>query len=458
MRAEPGSFRDRQSRVYYDGGEVLRSLSREGLADWEALAASETYTRFREAGRLVLTELVAEGDFEEGWSGLLRHERIPFVTYPYEWTFGMLKDAALLSLDLMLGAVDDGLILKDGTPYNVQWRGSTPVFIDVGSFTRLREGEPWPGYRQFCMQFLYPLFLQAHRGLPFNPWLRGSLEGIEPRACRRLLSLRDFFRRGVISHVVLHERLERRYGSRGGETGTELAAAGFGTELIRANITRLRRLVSRLEPRESASPWTDYMLDNTYGPAEAGRKEEFVSAAAASLQPQLVWDLGCNDGHYSRVVAEHAAYTVALDADERTVDRLYRSLAAREEESILPLVVDVADPSPALGWRNAERRTLSERGGPDLILCLALVHHLAITRNIPLESFLDWLRSMGAAVLIEFPDEADPMVGVLRAAKRDGHPEYTRATFERLLSEKFSVERTAEIGETRSLVFARPRR
>jgi hypothetical protein len=307
MRAEPGSFRDRQSRVYYDGGEVLRSLSREGLADWEALAASDTYTRFRETGCLVATELVAEGDFEEGWSGLLRHERIPFVTYPYEWTFGMLKDAALLQLDLTLAAVDDGLILKDGTPYNVQWQGSRPVFIDVGSITRLREGEPWPGYRQFCMQFLYPLFLQAHRGVVFNPWLRGSLEGIEPSAYRRLLSFRDFFRRGVISHVVLHERLERRHGARAGETGNELAAAGFGTDLIKANVTRLRRLVSRLEPRERASVWTDYMHDNTYSAEAAERKEAFVRATAAAIQPQLAWDLGCNDGRYSRVVAERAA-------------------------------------------------------------------------------------------------------------------------------------------------------
>ena len=457
MRAEPGSFRDRQSRVFYENGEVLRSLSSEALADWELLSGSDVFARFSEARRLVATELIVGSEFDGRWSGLLRHERIPFVSYPYEWTFGMLKDAALLELDLVLAALDEGLILKDGTPFNVQWRGATPVFIDVGSFTRLTQGEPWAGYRQFCMQFLYPLLIHAYRGLPFQPWLRGSLEGMEPRVCRRLLSFRDFFRAGVVSHVLLHERLERRYGARGGNTGAELAAAGFDSALVKANITRLRRLVARLEPRDEPSQWSDYMLDNSYASDEADRKAEVVRAAAAGLRPKLVWDLGCNDGRYSRIAAEHAEYTVALDADHRTVDALYKSLAADGVDRVLPLVMDVADPSPALGWRNEERKTLTERGTPDLVICLAVVHHLVITRNIPLESFLDWLRSVGRTLLIEFPSEHDPMVQRLLAAKREGHPDYQRSVFDHLVRQMFTVEQQTDISETRTMVLAHPR-
>jgi SAM-dependent methyltransferase len=459
-RPEPGSFRDRQSRVFYDeGGEVLRFLSEEGLDDWQALAASTLYSRFSDAGLLVSTQLVDKDEsVRNGWSGVLRHERVPFISYPYEWTFSMLKDAALLQLDLVLAGLDEGLILKDASPYNVQWRGARPVFIDIGSFERLRSAEPWAGYRQFCMLYLYPLLLEAYRGIPFQPLLRGSLEGVEPSVSRRHFSLRDFARRGVLTHVVLHERLERRYGNRGGEVRRELEAAGFGTELIKANVGRLRKLVARLEPSRTESTWSGYGSCNTYSDEESQRKAEVVRATARALQPKLVWDIGCNDGRYSRVAAEHAQYIVAIDADRTTVDRVYRSLAADGEHSILPLVVDVADPSPALGWRNLERKTLVDRGTPDLTLCLAIVHHLAITRNIPLRSFLEWLRSLDSVILIEFPHEDDPMVRVLLDAKRPGtHDDYSRANFERALSDLFIVESSVALSGTRTMYRAQPR-
>jgi hypothetical protein len=459
MRADPGSFRDRDSKVLYDDRGVLRGLSERGLADWRALESSALYGRFSESGQLVGSELIdAEASHRNGWAGLLRHERIPFVSYPYEWTFSMLKDAALLQLDLTLAALDEQLMLKDGSPYNVQWRGTKPVFIDVGSFERLRPGEPWVAYRQFCMLFLFPLLLEAYRGLSFQPLLRGSLEGVEPDACRRMLRLRDLIRRGVLSNVVLHSRLQRTNGDGGGGFRRELEAAGFSTQMIRTNVTRLRKLVSGLQPASIESSWSEYGNSNTYSSAEIELKAEVVRQIASAMQPELVWDIGCNDGRFSRIVAEHANYTLALDSDRTTVERLYRSLAADGIDSILPLILDVADPSPALGWRNLERKTLPERGRPDLVLCLALVHHLSITRNVPLGGFVEWLRSLDSAALIEFPDRDDPMVRRLLEAKRDGtHDDYTRAKFEQLLAEQFTVETSTEVSSTRTIYFARPR-
>lgn len=460
LHAEPGSFRDPESRVYYDErGDVLRSLSKEGLDDWQALASSGLFRRFSSTGQLVATDLVEVDDSSRnGWSGFLKHERIPFISYPYEWTFSMLKDAALLELDLVCAGLDEALILKDATPYNVQWRGTQPVFIDVGSFERLRPGEPWAGYRQFCMLFLYPLLLQAYRGIPFQPLLRGSLEGIEPLVCRRLFSTRDLLRRGVLSDVVLHERLERRYGNRGGALRRELEEAGFGVELVKANVARLRKLVSRLASPQSKSVWSGYRSCNTYSDREADHKAETVRIVARALKPGLVWDLGCNDGAHSRIAAEYAGYTVAIDSDARTIDDLYRSLSAENEHSILPLMVDVADPSPALGWRGLERKTLAERGRPELVLCLAFVHHLAITRNIPMRSLLGWLRSLDCSVLVEFPTQEDPMVRKLLDTKRAGmHDDYSREGFERILSELFTIERTVVLSTSRTMYHAQPR-
>jgi hypothetical protein len=461
VRAEPGSFRDQHSRVFYDDdGQVLRALSAEGLEDWNALATSRVYARFCESGNIVSTE-PAEGSGAElaGWSALLRHERVPFISYPYEWTFSMLRDAALLQLDLMLAGLEDGVILKDASPYNVQWRGAQPVFIDIGSWERARAGEPWAGYRQFCMLFLYPLLLHAYRGVPFQPWLRGSLAGIEPCDCRRLLGWHHSLRRGVFSHVVLHERLERRHGKPGENIREELRAAGFATDLIRATLLRLRKLVRRLEMRSAQSNWSVYRVSNTYSDPEEQRKAEVVRSVARAVRPKLVWDLGCNDGRYSRVASEYATYTIAMDADQATVDAFYRSLAHDDDRSVLPLVVNVADPSPALGWRNLERKTLLDRGAPELTLCLALVHHLVITGNVPMASVLQWLHGLDSVLLIEFPGPEDPMVRALLDRKRPGmHADYRVSTFEALLRELFSVEQVIPITGTRALYLAYPQR
>ena len=454
-RVEPGSFRDRDSRVVVGADGVYRVLSERGAEDWRALASSPLLERLTADGSLIATEEV-EGPFgaahgtgllAEPVAATLRHERVPFVSYPYEWTFGMLRDAALLELDLELQALEEGLTLKDATPYNVQFRGSAPVFIDVGSFERLREGEPWAGYRQFCMLYLYPLLLQAYRNVPFQPWLRGSIDGITPEEASNLFSLRDRFRRGVLTHVALHARLERRYGKReGGEVKEEMKKANFKPELIKSNVGRLRKLVGRLRWRAGDTAWTGYRRENTYSDEDADQKADFVREAVAAKGPGLVWDLGCNDGAYSRIAADQGGRVVAIDSDHATVEALYRSLRAEDDRRILPLVADLADPSPGLGWRGLERRPLEERGSPDLTLALALIHHVSITANVPVAEFLDWLRSLDAAIVIEFPKREDPMVHRLLSGKREGsNADYELGSFERALGERFEVERSVEL-------------
>jgi hypothetical protein len=467
-RVEPGSFRDRDSRVVVAPDAVYRALSGTGADDWRALASSPLLERLTGEGTLIGTEEVGPGALGDAAAEVLpeapemflRHERIPFVSYPYEWTFGMLRDAALLTLDLELAALDDGLTLKDATPYNVQFRGSAPVFIDVGSFERLREGEPWAGYRQFCMLFLYPLLLQAYKDIPFQPWLRGSIDGITPSEAARFFSFRDRLRRGVLTHVALHARLERRYEDReGGEIKEELKKANFKTELIKANVQRLRKLVAKLSWKAGDTAWTNYRQECTYSDADAERKADFVRQAAASTSPGLTWDMGCNDGAYSRIAAEHSDHVVAFDYDHATVEALYRALRAEDEGRILPLVANLADPSPGLGWRGLERRPLEQRGTPDLVLALALIHHVSITANVPIAEFLDWLRELDAPLVIEFPKRDDPMVRRLLSGKREGsNADYELETFERLLGERFDVERSEPLPSgARVLYLARPR-
>ncbi len=462
-----GSFRDPDGRIFDIDGAIVRALSEEGAADWSAFEESGLLGRLVESGDVVETATASAAELEAvnsidphcRWVTALRHERLPFVSYPYEWTFSMLRDAALLQLRVTREALGVGLALKDATPYNVQWRGARPVCIDGGSVERARVGEPWLGYRQFCMLFLYPLLLESYRGIPFQPWLRGSLEGIHPAEARALLRGRDTLRGGVFKHVALHAKLERSHAGGEKDVRKELKDAGFAKELIEANLKGLEKLVRGLDPPDGPTEWSEYGATCSYSDEDTRTKEAFVRAAVLREPRSLVWDLGANDGRYSRIAAEGSAYTVALDVDQGVVERLYRTLTQDDVHTILPLVGDVADPSPGLGWRGRERLPLEERGRPDLVLALALVHHLAISRTIPLRELVDWFADLGSELVVEFPDREDVMVKRLLSRKREGsHPDYQRGDFEDMLRGRFSIVDTVELPSgTRALYHAVPR-
>ena len=461
IQFDAGSFRDPDTRVFHYNGAVFRCLTPRALADWQRLAATEFHARFRADRRVIPTRLVTDPEslppLAARWAAVLEHERVPVVSYPYEWSFGMLKDAALLQLDVTRAALDEEMTLKDATAFNVQWLGARPTFIDIGSFTPYAAGEPWAGYRQFCETFLYPLLLQAYRNVPFHPWLRGSLEGITAAQCSALLSGRDFLRRGVLAHVFLQAKAQSRYEDTPGDVRQELRAAGFGAALIKHNIDRMRRTVERLRWGPRRSTWSEYQREHSYVDADLRRKTEFVEQTLARRRWPLVWDLGCNTGNYSRMAAKHADYVLALDGDHVVVERLYHSLKAGGPANVLPLLADLADPSPGLGWRGRERLPLGDRGAPSLILCLALMHHLVIGRNIPLDDFVAWLAQFGAEVVLEFVAPGDPMVERLLRNRRDQEFDYSNEAVGAALGRHFgAVTHETLASGTRTLYHCRP--
>ena len=486
-RWDPGSFRDRTSRVFHREGGIYRSLSAEALADWERLRAAGWFEALQAAGKVARTRRVdAGGDeaqaaagvgpgpepVEPRWVATLAHETIPFVSYACEWPFGMLKDAALLHLEVLETALAGDMILKDGSSFNVQWIGARPIFIDIGSFTLLEPGAPWTGYRQFCRHFLFPLLLAAYRDVPFQPWLRGSLEGIGAGECRRLMSARDLLRPGVLTHVWLQASAESRYGDgvagrrnagavRGGDMRAAVRRAGFHAGLIRANVERLKRLIGGLGWRRTRSRWAHYTEALPYTERERAEKAAFVRQVVHARDRSMVWDLGCNVGAYARIAAERAATVVAMDSDPLVVERLYQALksdGAAANTGILPLVGDVADPSPDRGWRGAERRSLEGRGRPELVLVLALVHHLVVGASIPLREVVAWLAGLASAVVIEFVEREDPMVRALLDAREERYADYDRRVFERCLEEAFETKARKVLSSgTRILYYAEPK-
>lgn len=457
IRAEPGSFRDPAAKVFYRGDVVLRGLSSAAWDDWRHVSACDFFRQAQRDGTIVLTREMSPVEQSgldgcENWAGVLRHECIPFISYPYEWSFGMLRAGALHYLDLLAAALKEGISLKDGTAFNIQWQGVQPVFIDVPSFYPLAPGEPWIGYRQFCQMFLYPLMLTAYRNVRFQAWLRGNLEGIEPRECDALMSVRDWLRPGVFLHVHLHASFDRRLSQSGTSARSALQQAGFSTSLIEANVRRLQQVIRRLTWTVDTE-WSGYTKTRPYAAEDHARKIDFVRGVLSQGRWKRIWDLGCNTGEFSKLAAERADYVVALDRDPGTIERLFDDLKRHHVRNVLPLVQDLANPSAATGWNCRERQALAARGGPELTLCLALVHHLALGQNIPLEALVEWLASLGPQLVVEFVDAADPMVQALLRDRRANIHGYTREQFEKQLATRYRVIDHVELARGQRVLY-----
>ena len=460
LKYEGGSFRDPAGNVYIEGGRVFRVVRPLGLTDWSAFSSSPLIDELQRE-RLIVRSFEPEGDYSppdgcltEG-SIVIEHERVPWISYPYEWPFGMLKDAALLHLKILERGLYHSFILKDATPFNVQFLGPRPIFIDVLSFTNWSPGDPWAGYNQFCRMFLYPLMLQTFKGIPFQSWLRGDLEGIDAVHFSQLFGVRDLLRGGVLQHVKLHAWLQRRMAGARSSTREQVKASGLSSAAIEHNIQGLRRIISRLTIRMDESAWLDYTQTHSYNERDRIKKEDFVREVVEREQLDLVWDIGCNTGTFSRIAASRATTVVAMDSDRESVESLYQSLKKTDVGNIVPAVVDLLNPSPNQGWAGNERQSLMDRGKPDLILSLALVHHLCITGNVPIHSVIEWLASLTDRLIVEFIDKQDPMVKRLLLNKEDTYGDYTQENFEHLLRQHFRIEKTLTLeGNRRTTYFA----
>jgi hypothetical protein len=466
--ADPGSFRDPLSRVFIVDGEVYRGLTGAGADDLAAVRATGALSILEEAGKVVTSRLLDADerqalDLGDEWTEVVHHQRITPISYPFEWTFSMLRDAALLQIEVTRRVLADGCLTKDATPYNVQFDGARPVFIDIGSFEQLRAGEQWAGYRQFCELFLNPLVVQSVGGIPFQPWLRGSLEGIRPVEAASLLRGSKRLDRRLAVHVSLHARAEKRYADHdadGSRLDGEMKRAGFGPKVLDAQLDNLDKTVRSLRWDVDASTWSDYSDRSHYTDQDLAAKEAFVARTVAAQEPTTVLDLGANDGRFSQLAVDAGARrAIAVDSDHLVVDRLYRRLRAQGEHRILPLVLDIADPSPGLGWRGRERPPFTDRVRPDLVLALAVVHHLALTNTVPFDHIVDGLADFGAPLVVELPHRDDPMAARLLARKRTGlFDHYRRERWETALGRRFDIAETETLPSgTRTLYGCTPR-
>jgi len=456
--AHPASFRDRAGRVFEAKGEILRALSPAAAEEFRWLRDSGLLESLVESGALIeSTELDARRfSFEQGIENpalVLRHPRIPFISHPYEWPFRALQCAAIHHLELHLAALEGGANLTDATAYNIQFRGASPVFIDVSSLRRYRDGELWLGHRQFCEQFLNPLLLEAIVGVPFQNWYRGCLEGIPADQLARILPLRSKLNWRVLAHVVMQARLQSAASQKPVEELGSAARRKFPRAGLVSMLRQLLKWIRKLNPADlKASTWSDYETSRTYDEPALQAKMGFVSEFVQATKPAMMWDLGCNAGEYSlAALRSGAGYVVGFDFDRGALDEAFKR-SRQQRANFLPLLLDAANPSPRQGWRQSERAGVQERGPCDALLALAFEHHLTIARNVPIPSFLDWLTGLGRCGVVEFVEKHDSTVQKMLALREDVFDDYSLANFEQALGQRARIVKRMQLpGSSRHL-------
>jgi hypothetical protein len=330
------------------------------------------------------------------------------------------------------------------------------VFIDIPSFVRRPPGDYWRGYRQFCMLFFYPLLLTAYRGIPFQGLLRASLDGLSPGKIAPFFSGLSGFRRGILAHVRLPAALERRVVASGANGATKVAKPQSDA-MVLGLVQSMRRTVSNLATPVTATMWSNYGDTHSYDRASIEEKATFVEKAAARTRCKMAWDLGSNTGTFSELLESRADRVISIDADHECVERLYLRLRARGDQKVLPLVMNLANPSPNQGWASGERLAFDSRNKPDLILGLALIHHICLGNNVPIPNFLDWLVMTGARLVIEFVDRSDGMVREILGRKTETHEDYNLANFERELRRRYEILSSAPLkGGERRIYYCAP--
>ncbi len=453
------SFRDPAGFVYRERGDLRRQVNLGYRPHYDRLMGSGLYDELVAERLLVPHEELAA----EGWDPALayrvvRPERIAFVSYPYEWSFSQYRDAALVALEVQRRALAREMTLKDCSAYNLQFHHGRPIFIDTLSFEVYREGAPWAGYRQFCEHFLAPLALMALEDHRLGQLCRTNIDGIPLDLAARLLPARSWGHWGLALHLRLHERLQRAHRPDLATVTAARARLTMSRSAMLGLIDSLESTVRNLRWRAPRDGWASYDENLPYSTEGFERKVGRVRELIARVGARSIWDLGANTGYFSRIAAESGASTIAMDSDPACIERIYLDGRSRGETRLLPLVIDLLNPSPASGWMNRERASIFERGRPEMVMALALIHHLAFVGNQPMANLAAFFRGLAPWLLIEFVPETDPQVRLLAAQRAGVHHEYNREAFERSFGRHFAITASEPVTEQGRILYLLRRR
>jgi hypothetical protein len=452
-----GSFRDPCGFLFYRHNTLYRQVNNIYKDNYEQLNASGLYQQLVDKGLLVPHEEVdVEFMVPENGFKVIQPELIPFISYPYEWSFSQLKDAALTTLAIQEMAFEKGMSLKDASAYNIQFSKGKAIFIDTLSFEAYKEGEPWVAYRQFCQHFLAPLALMSLKDIRLGQLLKVHIDGIPLDLAASLLPFSARFNMSTYMHIILHGKSQKRHESsttkpiqnKHNNNKPKVSKLGF-----QGIINSLKKAVQKLHWQPEGTEWDDYYNDTNYSNESMIHKEEIVSQYLSQTAPKTVWDLGANDGRFSRLASQQKIHTVAFDVDPSAVEKNYLNVIKHNEQNMLPLMIDLTNPSAAIGWKNRERDSFIQRGPVDTVLALALIHHLAISNNVPLIKIADFFSTLSKHLVIEFVPKEDSQVQRLLATREDVFPNYTQEEFKKEFSHYFDIQASTPVKNSKRTLF-----
>ena len=447
----PASFRDPSGFLFFRDSLLHRQINIQYKDHYDHLIHSGLYAALVGAGLLIPHQEVG---LEQECSGdiykILRPERISFVSYPYEWCFTQLKSAALATLRIQKLALKYGMTLKDATAYNLQFHKGAPIFIDTLSFEIYQEGHPWIAYRQFCQHFLAPLALMRYGDLRLSQLLKVFLDGIPLDIASALLPRRTYFSFGLLSHIHLHAKAQKQFASSSLESNRR---GSIKKNSLLGLIESLESTVLRMQCKTYESVWSSYYEENNYSQQAMDEKIVFVGEILDDLKPSNVWDVGANTGFFSRLAAEKGIETISIEADPSSSEINCRVCIEKGETRVLPLIVDLTNPSPNIGWLNQERESLFERGHAEVILALALIHHLAISNNVPFGRIAECFHKLCRHLVIEFVPKSDSQVQRLLKTRADIFSQYDQAHFEEAFQAHFTILKAMRIGDSDRMLY-----
>jgi len=441
LTIDEGSFRDPDARVAYINNSVYRIVYPNGFKKFDFIKRILENKSIAEY--LIDTEEVSQQEVElleldiDTNVKVFKHKKVDFISYPYEWSFHRLKDAALHHLNLHINLLKNDATLIDAYSYNIQFNNYSPIFIDLMSIKKYSEGEFWVGHKQFCESFLNPLVLKSKLGVDYNNWFKGNLEGINTGELSKLLKFRHMFSWNIFYNIFLLDYFEKKY--KKNEDLKITKNKKLKKNYYLSILSNLINFIENLKPKKERSVWGEYSRDNTYDDEEKKNKHEFISNYFNKNKFNRVLDLGCNNGEYSKLALNSGCDNViGLDYDLNAIDEAYL-ISKKEKLNFLPLYFDVSNPSSNIGWRQKERKGFIERLNFDSVIALAFEHHLAIAKNIPLEDVINWITSLAPKGIIEFVPKNDITIQSMMRLKGDIFPNYNLENFKRLLSNKTKI-------------------
>lgn len=447
-----GSFRDPNGFLFTRGNTLFRQVNKAYQAHYKQLMTSGLYAKLVDEGLLIKHSETKQGPADKKNAFMvIQPEMVGFIGYPYEWCFSQYKDAALCTLAIMKNALECNMVLKDASAYNIQYHLGKPVLIDTLSFETYQEGYPWVAYRQFCQHFLAPLALMAYTDIRLSQLMRIYIDGVPLDLASELLPGKTKLNLGLQAHIHLHASAQKRYA---GKDIKKVAQERRVSKMaLTGLISSLESTVKVLEWKPEGTDWADYYSGTNYSDAAFEAKKKIIKELISNINPKIIWDLGANTGIFSRIACDNRIPTVSFDYDPAAVEINYLESLKAGDQFILPLVLDLTNPSPAIGWANKERSAFGQRASADLVMALALVHHMAISNNVPLVALAEFFSTLSPHLIIEFVPKEDSQVQRLLVSREDIFPDYQRDGFELAFKNYYHIVKTVVIPETKRILY-----